>query len=130
MLATQNGGMPSIESKKLGSLKVEVLSVYDLPYANPPSCVTLTTMATTLKTGPPLARHKNSNSFRFSSPNGSSTSTPTSESPSSARNSNQSVVELAAPLRDLYNAQATIRVVYANKEPLETSYNLGQLRIS
>lgn len=123
-----------------GSLCAEVLSAYDLPHSEPPQCVTLTTApalspAVTLKTGPPLARHKNRNSFRFSAPGGSTgTSTSTSISPTSSlaaagESKTSSAMELVAPLRDLYKSKATIRVVYANRGPLEATYDLNQLRI-
>lgn len=38
-------------------------------------------------------------------------------------------MELVAPLPDLYKARVAIRIVYANREPLETTYDLRQLRI-
>ena len=112
-----------------------------------PQCVTLTTTAVTLtaKTGAPLARHKNRNSFRFSAPAAAAAATATASSsgntdhslvePAGGSNNNNgaassSVLELVAPLRDLYKSTAMIRVVYANKEPaLEASYDLNQLRI-
>ena len=40
-----------------------------------------------------------------------------------------SIMELVAPLRSLYGAKATVRVMYANHEPLETTYDLSQLKI-
>eukprot|EP00429_Kryptoperidinium_foliaceum_P005005 CAMPEP_0176022028 /NCGR_PEP_ID=MMETSP0120_2-20121206/10713_1 /TAXON_ID=160619 /ORGANISM="Kryptoperidinium foliaceum, Strain CCMP 1326" /LENGTH=402 /DNA_ID=CAMNT_0017355159 /DNA_START=54 /DNA_END=1261 /DNA_ORIENTATION=+ len=112
---------------KNGSLTAEVLSSYDLPYSEAPTCVSLSVNAFTLKTGPPLARHKNRNSFRFSAPSSSmggsttnSTATPGDQS---------SVMEVVAPLRELYKSTATIRVLYADHPPLEATYNLNQLRI-
>ncbi len=133
-----------------GCLAAEVLSAYDLPYFEAPQCVTLTTSvggattgspAVTLKTGPPLARHKNRNSFRFSAPNsGNASSSLTStvvqgpaknlSSSSSSSSPSPSIMEVVAPLRDLYKSTVTIRIVYANKDPLETTYDLKQLRIS
>mmetsp|Transcript_6314 Transcript_6314/g.17624 ORF Transcript_6314/g.17624 Transcript_6314/m.17624 type:complete len:554 (-) Transcript_6314:30-1691(-) len=170
------------QATKMGCLTAEVLSAYDLPYSEAPQCVTLTTGTSTsastsaststststsglpvvtLKTGPPLARHKDRNSFRFSTPSASSsfdasasgpgpsistgTSTGTSSTGSTgtatgtaktnsasqaqSQSQSQSVMELVAPLPDLCKARITIRIVYANREPLETTYDLQQLRI-
>lgn len=144
-----NGGRNRGDAYKRGSLSVEVLSAYDLPYAEAPQCVTLTTSATdvapdespadagpptgaatataTLKTGPPLARHKNRNSFRFSAPSISSFNA--GDSPPQGQPNNPSTMEILAPLQVLYKSTVTIRVVYANREPLETTYDLRQLKI-
>lgn len=125
----------------MGCLTAEVLSAYDLPYSEAPQCVTLTTSdvtlggspSITLKTGPPLARHKDRNSFRFSTPtsfDGASTgSTTIVRGNTQAPASSASTMELIAPLPDLYKARITIRIVYANREPLETVYDLQQLKI-
>jgi len=146
---TKDGGSSSSTS---GSLTVEVLSAYDLPYSEAPMYVSVTVNgndnALTQNTGPPLARHKNRNSFRFSSPGVSSptatttttmtTTTTTPSSPSSSTSassststtSSSSIVNLMAPLRTLYHSTVKVRVMYANeKPPLETTYDLHQLRI-
>lgn len=138
----------------MGCLTVEVLSAYDLPYSEAPQCVTLTSdfqsPVVTLKTGPPLARHKDRNSFRFSTPStstvgsifdasgpGSAPSTAIVKGNAQAQSKtnvnsaslSQSTMQLVAPLPDLYKARITIRIIYANREPLETTYDLQQLRI-
>lgn len=105
-----------------GSLTAEVLSAYDLPYPEAPQFVSLTVNTFMMRTGPPLARHKNRNSFRFSAP-GSNTAS------SSATDGSSSTIKIVAPLRALYPAKATIRVMYANQEPLEATYELNQLKI-
>ena len=52
--------------ERKGCLEASVLSVYDLPYPDEvPKAVTLSACGLTVKTGPPLARHKDRNSFRF-----------------------------------------------------------------
>jgi hypothetical protein len=111
-------------SEKKGLLEASILSVYDLPFSEPPVAVTLHASGMTVSTGPPVARHKDGNSFRFSSVSNSS--------PSAATNNNSGKYELKliASLRDLYKSKATIRVVYSNKsQNLETEYELRQLKV-
>ena len=126
-------------ASRKGSLSAEVLSAYDLPYSEPPVRVTLSTNTTAmvLKSGPPLARHKNRNSFRFSAPGNSAPSSPVSTTASAIASASgatdqpiaSSTLNMIAPLRDLYKATATIRVEYKDKMSLETTYELKQLRI-
>jgi len=105
--------------EKRGCLEANVLSVYDLPFSEDvPTAVTLSACGMTVQTGPPLARHKDRNSFRFSSSTDNTnvnTNTPT---------------KLVAPLRDLYQATLKVRVTYADPQKfLETELPLRQLRI-
>lgn len=112
-------------SEKNGVLEASILSVYDLPFSEPPVAVTLTTCGMTASSGPPVARHKDCNSFRF-------TSAPTASdlNNATASNNGKNEVKLVARLRDLYKSKVTIRVVYTNKSQLlETEYEMRQLRI-
>jgi len=108
---------------KKGCLEATVLSVYDLPFSDRPTAVTVSVCGMTLQSGPPSARHKDRNSFRFAQ--GTSPKTGTATSPSD-------VVKLVAPLRSLYRSDLTVRVIYANnpQKYLETTYSLRQLRVA
>jgi hypothetical protein len=117
---------PSSASEKKGLLEASILSVYDLPFSEPPVAVTLHASGMTVSTGPPVARHTDRNSFRFSSASNNS------NSPSAATNNNSGKydLKLVASLRDLYKSKVTIRVIYSNKsQNLETEYELRQLRV-
>lgn len=104
---------------KVGELEVAILSAYDLPYAEAPSCISLQIGDLVQKTGPPLAKHKDRNSFRFSSNNDSSSA-----------GSDKSSVQLKAPLPTLYKSKLTVKVLYNNVSKVLTSdYDLHQLRI-
>ena len=102
---------PPSQSEKEGLLETAVLSVYDLPYSDPPTCITLTACGVTARSGPPVARHKDRNSFRFNS--GKTTS----------------VVNLVASLRELYKSTLTVTVDYDKQAQLQTEYDLAQLRV-
>ena len=111
--------------EKKGCLEASVLSVYDLPFSDEiPKAVTLSTCGLDISTGPPLARHKDRNSFRFA---------PSSSSPKQDSNSQFNFAEptkLVAPLRDLYQATLTIRVVYADPNKyLQVELPINTLRI-
>jgi hypothetical protein len=100
-------------------LEVTILSAYDLPYSEAPSCISLQIGELVQKTGPPLARHKDRNSFRFSSNTDSAAS--------------ESTVQLKAPLQKLFKSTLTVRVIYNNNnndsQVLTSDYDLNQLRI-
>ena len=110
--------------EKRGFLEATVLSAYDLPFADDvPKGVTLSACGLTVQSGPPLARHKDRNSFRFSTDsNGKSSPT---------RGSNGSeVTKLVAPLGDLYQSTLKIRLVYSDPQKyLEAELPLRQLQI-
>lgn len=109
--------------EKKGCLEATVLSVYDLPVSDRPTAVTISVCGMTLQSGPPSARHKDRNSFRFAQ--GTSPQ-------SSAATSGSDTIKLLAPLRSLYRSDLTIRVIYANNPNLylETTYPLRQLRVA
>lgn len=111
-----------------GSISVEILSVYDLPFAEPPQCVTVTVGSVVVKTGPPLSRHKDRNSFRFATP---VTGHRINQAICSRnfQSNHASVVQIIAPLRHLYRSSAVIQIVYGGRETLETMYDLNQLRV-
>ena len=118
-------------TEKEGLLVASILSVYDLPSNEPPTNVTLMACGMTVWSGPPLARHKDKNSFRFSSPAKNGNGSNNGNDPSST-------VKIVAPLRDLYKSTLTIRVVYGNDKnsnnqsapkTLQTEYDIRQLRI-
>jgi hypothetical protein len=116
-------------SEKGGLLEASILSVYDLPFSEPPIAVTLSACGITVTSGPPVSRHKDRNSFRFSSATPSADTSLNSSTSTTSSNSNPDV-KLIAPLRALHNSKVAVRVIYANKSQLlETEYELGQLRI-
>lgn len=107
-----------------GSLTAEVLSVYDLLSGEPPLYVSFSTATKTVHTGPPFAKHKDRNSFRFSAPNQNTSAA------SNPQAKNPAKVQLKAPLSDLYNSTINIQVQYQNSyKDLRTSYVLNQLKV-
>jgi hypothetical protein len=102
-----------------GLLEISILSVYDLPFSEQPTAVSLSTCGMTVTSGPPVARHRDKNSFRFSG-------TPTSTiATSSTANNSKHELKLAAPLPELYKAEVSIRVLYADKpnQTLQAEYS-------
>ena len=87
----------SEEQKEASILSASILSVYDLPFAEPPSSVSMSLCGQVVRSGPPISRHKDKNSFRFSV-NGSTNDNV----------DNNSLVKLSAPLRELYKSKLTI----------------------
>lgn len=104
-----------------GCLEANVLSVYDLPYPDSiPKAVTLSACGMTVQSGPPMARQKDRNSFRFA---------PISDSNGSS-NSTQAPIKLVAPLRELYQSTLKVRVIYDDPEKcLETDLDPKELWI-
>jgi len=102
-MATNNDAvplLPGLPSGKKGMLKAVVLSAYDLPGREQPIGVSLTVCGREVKTGAPSARHKENNSFKFSSNNGN----------------NNEIVIPDVPLAELYQSVATLTVEYSNAE--------------
>jgi len=114
----------SLEQK--GCLNASVLSVYDLPFSDDvPTAVTLSACGMTVTSGPPLARHKDRNSFRFDSNNNNN-----NNNNNGSTNNFQEPTKLVAPLRELYQATLTVRVTYSDPNKcLEAELPLRQLRI-
>ena len=105
-----------------GCLEATVLSVYDLPFSDRPLSVTVSSAGMATKSGPPVARHKDRNSYRFAAAGTSSGGSPTSSS--------ADVIRLVAPLRELYKSMLTVKVNFANpNQYLETELPIRQLRI-
>ena len=97
-----------------GQLKATILSAYDLPRREPPLYVALSTHGVTARSGPPAQRHKDRNSFKFTtSKNGSSTNE----------------LALTAPLADLYRSTLRVELVYPSSPALVAEYPLQQLQI-
>lgn len=118
---------PSTPNEKDGFLRASILSVYDLPYKQTPQSVSLFLKGNEsiqASTGPPLAKHKDRNSFRFS-PN-------TNDNGNSASSDQSNEVTLVAPLPILYSAKLGVRVTYENNpnRTLESEYDLNQLFIT
>jgi len=90
-------------SKEGGSLKATILSCYDLPHDAQPSSVVLELLGSAVETGPPLARHKERNSFKFF---GEVTNS------NSAGPSNELVI--SSKLSLLYTSSATFRVKFSD----------------
>eukprot|EP00980_Cylindrotheca_fusiformis_P009476 scaffold2070_cov105-Cylindrotheca_fusiformis.AAC.7 len=130
-LLLKNGSRASSSSKN-GVLEVTILSAYDLPLSEAPTCIRLQVGDNLVEeTGPPLAKHKDRNSFRFSKNNNN-------ESNAAAAPTDTSTVQLKAPLPVLYKSKLTVRVMYNksnnNKKKNEVNdftsvYDLNQLRI-
>lgn len=87
-----------------GRFIATVLSAYDLPNDSQPSNVSLEALGMDVRTGPPLAKHRDTNSFRFASNN--------NEGASKNASTNELVVE--APLPDLFHATVRFRVSYTD----------------
>ena len=140
----------STTSKNKGRLRLTVLSAYDLPDREPPSYVQLDLYRSssndvddnhhrnteandnnntaprhktkTIRTGPPVQRHKDRNSFKFHSHHRSTSATTTSRG--------ELVVETST-LAELYKETAVLTVVYSDphKPQYSSSYPLNQLLI-
>jgi hypothetical protein len=127
----QSSAQPPRQSniEKQGCLEATVLSVYDLPFSDRPVAVTLSSCGMTVKSGPPIARHKDRNSYRFATTGGGSSASSSSVGGGSSSTS-PDLIKLVAPLRDLYKSMLTVRVTFANRNQyLETELPLRQLRI-
>lgn len=119
--AAKNPSRTNPESQ--GFLEATVLSVYDLPFSERPIAVTISSCGMTVKSGPPVARHKDRNSYRFAAAGGAA-------SAASSNGSSPDTIKLVAPLRDLYKSMLTVRVVFTDpNQYLETELPLRQLRI-
>lgn len=92
-----------------GKLVATILSLYDLPSEMVPSTVSLMFHdgSCAVETGPPTARHKDKNAFRFQK-NSSMTTSSTEED----ANPNELVIN--GPLSDLYAATVTFRVRFVS----------------
>lgn len=127
---TTTSPLESLEKK--GCLEGTVLSVYDLPYSEQPISVTLSACGMTVSSGPPLARHKDRNSYRFAINTASSSTDSLKAAAADNNNSdnNTDVIKLVAPLRDLYQSDLKIKVIYNDtKYNLETELPLRQLHV-
>eukprot|EP00566_Odontella_aurita_P010159 CAMPEP_0113533422 /NCGR_PEP_ID=MMETSP0015_2-20120614/4598_1 /TAXON_ID=2838 /ORGANISM="Odontella" /LENGTH=432 /DNA_ID=CAMNT_0000432477 /DNA_START=215 /DNA_END=1513 /DNA_ORIENTATION=- /assembly_acc=CAM_ASM_000160 len=111
-----------------GRLVVKVLSVYDLPDDTQPSCVSLVALGSEVRTGPPAARHKDRNSFKFAIPGKSPVDI------SSLQTSGSNELVISAPLPALYPHTVTLRVTFPKKDGgaanLIANYKLDSLRIN
>lgn len=91
-----------------GKITATILSAYDLPTSSTgniqPSYVSMTMLGKEVKTGPPSARHRERNSFKFVS----------SETEGSSGNQ----LTITAPLSVIYPTSITFRVVLENHEAL------------
>ncbi len=122
----------NFDTAQEATLTVSILSVYDLPYREPPSYVNLSLPLPSasmirVRTGPPSQRHRDRNSFKFgttasasssSSTNTTPTATPTSTtmalSSSSPKDSllSRTLIMTHSNLSELYHAVAKFEVVY------------------
>lgn len=112
--------------KESGYLEICILSAYDLVAREPPKCVEITVAGKTVRSGPPIQRHKDRNSFKFAST--TANNAPTNGSGTGSSNE----LQIVAPLSQLYPAKATLQVLYDqqdNNEPLVTEFELNQLHI-
>ncbi len=121
-----SSGRQASKLNKQGCLEATVLSVYDLPYSERPIAVSLSACGMTVKTGGPVARHKDRNSYRFAA----SGASPVNANGNGGSSVASDVIKLVAPLRELYKSQLTVRILYPNPQQyLETEFSLRQLRI-
>ena len=115
-----------------GYLEASILSVYDLPFPEPPEAVELSTCGIAIRSGAPVSRHRDRNSFRFStsSPNGTANSVTNAGSTSNA-SSKSDMIKLVAPLKELYKSKLNVHILYADKSRVLTAeYELGKLRVN
>lgn len=85
--------LPPADRSNKGALVVTVLSAYDLTCAQQPMAVSMNVAGATARTGPPSARHKDRNSYRFVT---------------------SQVLRVDAPLATLYKSKATFTLEYKN----------------
>lgn len=119
-LLTQGSSSTDNNDKSIGFLEVSILSAYDLPAREPPAGIQILVAGQAVTTGPPVQRHKDRNSFKFSPPTTNGNGTATNEA------------KMIRPLAQLYPATATLRVVYeasTDRPPLAADYRLDQLRV-
>lgn len=127
--STAGGKAGSDNSKKNGCLKSSILSAYDLTVRDPPSYVTVTVGDQTVRTGPPIQRHRDRNSFKFSM--SSSASSYQSASMIDTMNPKSNHVRIRAPLPALYQERALVQLVYEDdpSKNLIADYPLDQLKV-
>jgi hypothetical protein len=82
---------PAAPSSNKGALVCTILSAYDLPAKEQPLSIALTVCGKVVTSGPPSARHKDRNSFKFSTDN---------------------TLRLEAPLSAMYSQKARLVVQY------------------
>jgi len=116
--SSSSSGRRSFSGSKKGSLRVTVLSAYDLPVRDPPLSVSVKVGSHRAKTGPPVQRHKDRNSFKFGN-----------------ETSHENELEIVAPLPQLYASSAIIEVAYdagqlAAEKRLFATYDLNRLRVN
>ena len=100
-----------MNNMKGGELRATILSVYDLPTRDQPSFVSVKACGATVTSAAPTSRHKDRNSFKFSS---------------------QGELTLkASKLEQLYGSSFTVEVVYENKPwlNLTASYAMRDLKV-
>jgi len=120
--------MVSLIERK-GCLEGTILSIYDLPVSEQPVAVTVTACGITVRR-PPLFRQKNRNSFRFALSSTSTSIDNNNNSNSNNDDNNKDVFKLVASLRELYQSNLKIKVVYKNeRNNLEAEIPLQQLRV-
>ena len=116
-----------------GKLTAVILSAYDLPQVNEgssnsllqPSYVSMEILGTEVRTGPPSARHRDRNSFKFvSDKNGSP----------KRKHTNSNEISISAPLEVLYSEIARFKVIFGdesgkstNKRALIADVDLSQI---
>ena len=102
-----SGGDARLPPAPNGRLVATVLSAYDCPSDKQPTSVSMTVLGTTVSTGPPSARHRDRNSFKFAD-----SAQTGGRDTLLAGGSNELVV--SADLAALYPATAEFRVTYGD----------------
>ena len=121
---TSNTSSSSASSQaKQGSLRVAILSCYDLPLKDPPVYVNVTVGDQNAQTGPPVQRHRDRNAFKFS------TSSVKNKAVTASSSANQ--VSIHAPLAELYRQTLQIHVIYQDQptQTMKTTYEINQLQV-
>ena len=102
-----SGGDARLPPAPNGRLVATVLSAYDCPSDLQPTSVSLTILGTTVSTGPPSARHRDRNSFKFADP-------PQSGGRDALLSGESNELVVSADLAALYPATAVFHVTYGD----------------
>lgn len=137
-MASETKFLPAsdIQSEKKGKITACILSAYDLPdcehgngrnaTAALPLYVSMELLGKEVRTGPPSARRRDRNSFKFVSEKQEGVSSSDKQSTSSSTNGGASnEISISAPLELLYPQTAVFKVVLDNKQALVAEVELS-----
>ena len=107
-----SGGDARLPPAPNGRLVATVLSAYDCPSDLQPTSVSLTILGTTVSTGPPSARHRDRNSFKFADP-------PQSGGRDALLSGESNELVVSADLAALYPATAELQDLWQHRQVQE-----------